>query len=378
MKPKLILGIETSCDDTSLAILSGNPDNLAELPQLLAHLSFSQDEVLRNFGGVVPEIAARNHMDKIIPTLKTVLNKAQKTMADFDQIAVTAMPGLVGPLLTGINIAKTLALFHPMPINPINHLYAHLEAIYLTHTTEQVPYPYLGVLVSGGHSLYLLVRNSQSFEILGSTIDDAAGEAFDKGGRLLGLHYPAGKIIDDLAKQAPTGSGAEFNFPIPLKTRPDADLSFSGLKTSLKNLLQKNPQLELESPDGPYPPAFLGLLAAYQETIVDTLIFKLLTAEKFAKRELENSGQVGQTKLPIVVGGGVACNSRLRSKFKETFGEKRVFFVSPAFCTDNGAMIANYALRTFHKATPFPTCLDIEATGRFIPKGESSAIAKGQ
>jgi N6-L-threonylcarbamoyladenine synthase len=347
---KTVLGIETSCDDTSIAILRGEAGDYQKSPELLAHLSFSQEAILKKWGGVVPELAARNHLYKLVPLLKDVLETASVKMEEVDLIGVTTHPGLLGPLLTGLNTAKTLALVNKLPLIPINHLYAHLEAI---HLTAPHAYPYLGLLVSGGHTMFLLVSGPEEFEVLGSTIDDASGEAFDKGGKLMGLGYPAGRIIDDYAKQ---GDKTKYSFPVGLKSSGDANFSFSGLKTSLRTFLEARPGFMDESEQNKY-----DLCASYQEAIVEALKLKTKYAQKICH---ERFGK----KLPIVMGGGVACNSRIRDMLKENYSE--VSFVEPRFCTDNGAMIANYALRTFDKAIPFPDCLYLDAKGRFIDKKE--------
>jgi N6-L-threonylcarbamoyladenine synthase len=341
MKEKIILGIETSCDDTSFALIKGDPYHLDIKPTLLAHQSFSQELMLRKWGGVVPEIAARNHLEKITPLLDECFKVADIKIEDIDMVAVTTHPGLLGPLLTGINCAKTLALVHNLPIASVNHLYAHLEAI---HLTDPVQYPYMGLLVSGGHSLYLLVSSPTDFQILGNTIDDAAGEAFDKGGKLLGLGYPAGKIIDDLALG---GDHKKYTFPISMLDSKDATLSFSGVKTSLRNFIEAHPDRDFKMED---------VCASYQHAIVEAL-----------SRKLKKAQEIGNAfDLPIVVGGGVACNSQLRRTLEKNYSD--VHFVQPKYCTDNGAMIANYALRTFHQAIAFPECLKLDARGQFVSK----------
>jgi N6-L-threonylcarbamoyladenine synthase len=354
MKEKLILGIETSCDDTSIAILKGNPDDLTHKPELLAHQSFSQELILRKWGGVVPEIAARNHLEKISPLLESALNLANVRIANIDLVAVTTHPGLLGPLLTGINCAKTIALLNELPIASVNHLYAHLEAVHLTTT---VSYPYLGMLVSGGHSMYLLVTSPTEFEIIGNTIDDAAGEAFDKGGKLLGLGYPAGKIIDD---KAVFGDFKKYAFPISMLDSGDATLSFSGVKTALRNFIEAHPDNNFKMED---------VCASYQYAIVQALVRKCQVAVDIAFSRFGRD-------LPIVVGGGVACNSALRKTMTEKFSE--VHFVSPKFCTDNGAMIANYALRTFNEAIPFPECLLLDARNQFVSKAKKLEVQRKQ
>jgi N6-L-threonylcarbamoyladenine synthase len=343
---KIILGIETSCDDTSIAILKGNPDQLNAKPELLAHQSFSQELMLARWGGVVPEIAARNHLEKISPLLDSALKLAAVHLSQINLVAVTTHPGLLGPLLTGINCAKTIALLQELPIASVNHLYAHLEAIHLTATVE---YPYLGLLVSGGHSMYLLVNSPTDFEMIGNTIDDAAGEAFDKGGKLLGLGYPAGRIIDDKAK---FGDFKKYSFPVSMLNSGDATLSFSGVKTALRNFIEENPEQNYKIED---------VCASYQYAIVEALTRKCRVALDMA---FAKTGR----DLPIVVGGGVACNSYLRESLAQKFDN--VNFVSPKFCTDNGAMIANYALRTFSEALPFPECLKLDARNQYVSKSQ--------
>lgn len=340
MKEKIILGIETSCDDTSIALIKGDPARLSETPTVLSHQSFSQETMLARWGGVVPEIAARNHLEKITPLLDSCFKEAKISIEDIDMVAVTALPGLLGPLLTGINCAKTLAMIHELPILPVNHLYAHLEAI---HLTTPIAYPYMGLLVSGGHSMYVKVSSPFDFEIIGNTIDDASGEAFDKGGKLLGLGYPAGRIIDDLARK---GDKTKHHFPISMLDSGDANLSFSGVKTALRNFLETKVPFVMED-----------ICASYQEAIVEAL-----------SRKLKKAQEMVGGNMPIVVGGGVACNSRLREVLKTNF--KDVHVVAPKFCTDNGAMIANYALRTFDHALPFPECLSLDARGQFVSKKE--------
>jgi N6-L-threonylcarbamoyladenine synthase len=357
MTEKIILGIETSCDDTSIAILKGNPDHLDQLPTLLAHHSFSQEIILKKWGGVVPEIAARNHLEKIHPLVEAALETTKFKLNEIDLFAVTTHPGLLGPLLTGINAIKTLSMVYQKPIASINHLYAHLEAIQLT---KNISYPYLGLLVSGGHSMYLIVRSSTDFEMIGNTIDDAAGEAFDKGGKILGLGYPAGKIIDDLAKK---GDENKYSFPISYLKADEANLSFSGVKTSLRNFFEKEENKNALMED---------ICASYQKAIIGALYRKLETALSIARVK------TGLKNLPIVVGGGVACNSALRNLLETTFSAKKmeVHFVEPRFCTDNGAMIANLALRTFHQAIPFPECLNLDARGQYVSKDLKDKLQK--
>ncbi len=356
---KVVLGVETSCDDTSICLIQQAQDE-RHFPTILAHQSFSQELLLRKWGGVVPEIAARNHLAKLVPLMQEVFEQAKLSPTVVDLIGVTTHPGLLGPLLTGLNTAKTLSLIHQIPILPVNHLYAHLEAI---HLTEKIEYPYLGLLVSGGHSLYMLVRSGTDMQILGTTLDDAAGEAFDKAGKLMNIGYPAGKLIDDLSKK---GDAKRFSFPIGLSNSHDANLSFSGVKTSLRQLLEQNPDLVAKELGENQPQVIYDLCASYQHAVVSALAKKM----KYAQEKVK---EIVGHELPIVVGGGVAANSALRQVLASLYN--RVHFVKMSFCTDNGAMIANYALRHPELAINFPDCLSLDARGRFIDRGQ---LAKGE
>ncbi len=341
---KTVLGIETSCDDTSICILTES----GKFPTILAHKSFTQEEILKSWGGVVPEIAARNHLEKLVPLLKSSFEQANLKPSDIDLIGVTTTPGLLGPLLTGLNSAKTLSLMYQKPIRAVNHLFAHLEAV---HLDQEVNYPYLGLLISGGHTAFLWVTTPNDFKVIGSTIDDAAGEAFDKGGKLMNLGYPAGRLIDQMAS---TGDANAFTFPIGLKSSADCRFSFSGLKTALRVQIEKQPSIiEKPNPD---------LCASYQKAIVEALLLKTRYAIKKIKADYNISN------FSIVLGGGVACNSEIRRRFKEKY--QNTAFVKPEFCTDNAAMIANYALRTFEQKIDFPESLSLDSRGRFLDKKE--------
>lgn len=350
---KLILGIETSCDDTAVCLLRGTSDiSNWQLPEVIAIKSFNQDEFLGEWGGVVPELAARNHLAKLSPVLSSIFSETGLSPKDLDLIGVTTHPGLLGPLLTGLNAGKTLSLLYQIPLNPVNHLYAHLEAI---HLTEKVQYPYLGLIVSGGHSMFVLAESPYKFELVGTTIDDAAGEAFDKGGKVMGLDYPAGRIIDEKAK---SGDPKKYQFPVGLKTSKNCNLSYSGTKTSLRVFLDKNEGFD----------DWNNLCASYQFAIVEALRLKSTFARAIAK---ERFGR----ELPFVIGGGVACNSSLREVMKKE--HESVHIVAPKYCTDNGGMIANYALRTMSEKTiPYPECLMVDAFGRFLSKDEKKNFSK--
>lgn len=344
---RIILGVETSCDDTSLAILRSNDDG--SLVELLALNSFNQDFVLKKWGGVVPEIAAREHVKALPLVTEVTLKEAGIKIEDITEIAVTTHPGLVGSLLTGINFAKTLSLIHELPITSVNHLYAHLEAI---HLTEKIAYPYLGLLVSGGHSLIVQVEAADTWTVLGQTLDDAAGEAFDKGGKILGLGYPAGRVIDERAK---LGNKKAYDFPISYMRERPGKMSYSGLKTALKVFMDKNPgKLDNE--------AFINdVCASYQEAIVQTLRIKTLeVVEKILNKNIKTFD------MPIVIGGGVAANSRLKEVMTQQF--KNIHVVKTIYCADNAAMIANWAARVPKLTSSFPECLDIDAQSRFVEK----------
>lgn len=304
--------------------------------------------MLKKWGGVVPELAARNHVEAIPPLLKVTLDEAKIDPKDITDIAVTTHPGLIGPLLTGMNLGKTFALLNKLPITSVNHLFAHLEAI---HLSEKISYPYLGLLVSGGHTAFWWVTGPSKMEILGTTLDDAAGEAFDKGGKLLGVGYPAGKIIDDLALN---GNPKAIAFPISyLRDRP-GKMSFSGLKTSLRVKVEKMSPEEIKT-------SLADLCAGYQEAIVQTLRIK---TEEIIEKILDQNLKSFST--PIVVGGGVACNSRLRALFQKHF--KNAHFVAPKYCTDNAGMIAHWAALNPELQIPFPECLEIDALSKVVEK----------
>lgn len=343
-KKRIILGIETSCDDTSVCLMEMSSNG----HKILALNSYSQDFLLTKWGGVVPELAARSHVKAIPPLLDVSFKEAGLSPEEVTEVAVTTHPGLVGSLLTGINLAKTFAFLKELPIIPVNHLFAHLEAI---HLTEKVSYPYLGLLVSGGHTAFFWVTGPNKMEILGSTLDDAAGEAFDKGGKLLGVGYPAGKIIDDLAQK---GDLKKYPFPISYMRDRPGKMSFSGLKTALRVQLSKMSSEEIQD-------NMSHLCAGYQEAIVQTLRIK---TEEIIEKVLQKNLKHFDT--PIVLGGGVACNGRLRQVMKKNF--KQVHFVKPLFCTDNAGMVANWAGRVPELAVNFPECLSLDAQSRFVEK----------
>lgn len=307
----LVLGIESSCDETAASIVLDGK-------KILSSIVASQDKIHARYGGVVPELASRRHIEVIIPVVKTALSRAQVDLKSIKGIAVTKGPGLVGSLLIGLSVAKSLSLCLGIPLIGINHLQAHLLAAELE---ENPPiYPCIGLVVSGGHTSLYLLKNSTNMTLLGKTRDDAAGEAFDKVAKLLNLGYPGGIQIEKIS------AGVEHNeviFPRPLLDKDSLDFSFSGLKTSVVNLYKKHNQYIREE--------FKKKIAsAFQEAVVDTLVQKLKTA--FDKTKLKRG----------IICGGVAANQRLRDKVKEEFVEKNydIYIPKKSLCTDNAAMVA--------------------------------------
>jgi N6-L-threonylcarbamoyladenine synthase len=305
----LVLGIESSCDETAAAVVKDGT-------QLLSSVIASQIAVHARYGGVVPEIASRRHIEAIAPVILQAMNDAGLTMADIQGVAVTRGPGLIGSLLVGLSTAKALAYARRLPLIGVNHLEGHVAAIFLT--ARPPAFPFIALVVSGGHTTIYRVDGFHHFTVLGQTRDDAAGEAFDKAAKLLGIGYPGGVVIDRLAKQ-----GRIDAIPFPRGMRESLDFSFSGLKTSLMVHLRKRgtPVTEVELCD---------IAASYQEAIVDVLVEKTLRA-------------AAMTEVPrVVICGGVAANSRLRQRFQDDalpLGIE-VFVPPPVLCTDNAAMIA--------------------------------------
>jgi len=305
----LVLGIETSCDETAAAVVQDGR-------LILSNIIASQVDLHRQYGGIVPEIASRKHMEVIMPVVLQAIDTAHITIDNLDGLAVTRGPGLVGSILVGLSIAKAIAYVKNKPIVGVNHLEGHIAAIYLEDKTPD--FPFIALVVSGGHTSIYLVEHLSKMKILGQTRDDAAGEAFDKAAKMMNIGYPGGVVIDRLAKK---GDRNKILFPRAMKE--SLDFSFSGVKTSLWNYMRK---MERTLTDD----EISDLAASYQEAIVDVLVEKTSRAAR-----LSNVSQ-------IVVCGGVAANSRLREHFIE-MSEKNamdVFFPSTILCTDNAAMIA--------------------------------------
>ncbi|HEX9877016.1 MAG TPA: tRNA (adenosine(37)-N6)-threonylcarbamoyltransferase complex transferase subunit TsaD [Gammaproteobacteria bacterium] len=309
-----VLGIETSCDETGVAVYASGRG-------LLAEALFSQVEIHKPFGGVVPELASRDHAARLAPMIRAVVGEAQITLEDLDAVAYAAGPGLIGALMVGASLGASLALALAIPAVPVHHMEAHLLAAMLE--TPRPEFPFIALLVSGGHTQLVRVRGHGDYETLGNTLDDAAGEAFDKVARLLSLPYPGGPALAALAER---GDAAAFAFPRPLKSR-GLDMSFSGLKTAVRLELEKR-----RGGDGvaPSPSLHADVAASFQAAVVDTLVTKCLRA-------------VDETGIrQLVIAGGVGANTALREELRLQ-GERHgivVHYPRPGLCTDNGAMIA--------------------------------------
>jgi len=308
-----ILGIESSCDETAAAVV-------ADGRSILSSVVASQIPVHARFGGVVPELASREHLRSIITVVDEALEQAGASLDALDAIAVTQGPGLVGSLLIGLGVAKSLALAHQKPLIGINHLEAHIMAAFLSQKPPS--FPLVALVVSGGHTNLYLVRDYLSMELLGQTRDDAAGEAFDKVAKVMGLGYPGGVVIDKLASK---GNPDAVAFTRPMIGSETLDFSFSGLKTAVINHLREHPLSE-----GPDSQAAADLAASFQEAIVDVLTFKTIQA---AERH-------GVTEIALA--GGVAANSRLRRKIGAEARAKGMNLNAPdvSLCTDNAVMVA--------------------------------------
>ena len=337
-----ILGIETSCDETGVAIYDDEKG-------LLAHQLYSQVKLHADYGGVVPELASRDHVKKTIPLIQAALNDAGMTKDDIDGIAYTAGPGLVGALLVGSTIGRSIAYAWDVPAIPVHHMEGHLLAPMLED--EPPEFPFVALLVSGGHTMMVEVKGIGEYQILGESVDDAAGEAFDKTAKLMGLDYPGGPLLSKLAE---SGTKGRFKFPRPMTDRPGLDFSFSGLKTFAANTIRANDD-DLQTR--------ADIAFAFQEAVADTLAIKCRRALK----------QTGMKRL--VMAGGVSANTYLRQELeammKKIGGE--VFYPRTEFCTHNGAMIAYAGMQRLKNGET--TDLAVQAKPRW-PIDQLKPIAK--
>ncbi len=324
----ITLGIETSCDETAVAIVDSGQD-------ILANLISSQIKIHRPYGGVVPELASRQHIDNLLPLIQESLNVACKEISDIQLIAVTYGPGLIGALLVGLSAAKAMAYYLDVPLVGVNHIEAHLYAPFLE---KEVPkYPIMALVVSGGHTSLFYMPSSSKRIPIGSTRDDAAGEAFDKVAKFLGLSYPGGVIIDKLSIK---GKRDKILFPRPMIKEKNFDFSFSGLKTAVINYLHSHPSLLDHIKNSTHPeqlPEVWDLVASFQEAVIDVLVTKTLRAAK----------EFGVSS--IVVAGGVAANTRLRKVMSDAaYSIKlKAYFPSLELCTDNAAMVAGLGYQLY-------------------------------
>jgi N6-L-threonylcarbamoyladenine synthase len=313
----MILGIETSCDETAAALVDRDG-------RILASVVSSQADLHARYGGVVPEVASRRHLELVVPVLREALVEADVGLDEVERVAVTQGPGLVGALLVGVSAAKALAWARRLPLVPVDHLQGHVASLYLE--PDPLEPPFLCLLASGGHTKLLAVHERGSFDVLGSTLDDAAGEAFDKGARLLGLGYPGGAAIDRLAREGDPEAHA-----FPVARVPGLDFSFSGLKTALLYAVRELDESELERRRA-------DLAASYQRAIVRALVGRIEQAPAFPR---------------VAVVGGVAANSELRAALPDAV------FAPLELCTDNAGMIASAA--RYARAVPYPDYLGLDA-----------------
>jgi len=340
----LILAIETSCDETAAAVLKDGRE-------LLSNVVYSQVAVHRPYGGVVPELASRNHLDKIVPVVEEALSRSGLSLTAVEGIAVTRGPGLVGALLVGLSFAKALSAYRRIPLIGVNHIEGHICSIFLE---REVPFPFLSLTVSGGHTSLFLVKDIGKYNLLGKTRDDAAGEAFDKVAKLLDLGYPGGRIIESLAEKGrPT-----IPFPRAMASAESLDFSFSGIKTAVVNYVKgfsdpTDPSRRLAVED---------IAASFQEAVADMLLKKVGQAR--------TRYQVNR----LVLAGGVISNSYIRRRFQQLAEAEglELFIPSPTLCTDNAAMIAwvgNYYLEQGKKDT-----LDLDALSRWPVGSENIGL----
>lgn len=334
----LILGIETSCDETAASILCDGK-------QILSNVVASQIDIHKKYGGIVPELASRKHIESINFVIQEALELAEIDLAELDAVAVTSKPGLVGSLLIGISAAKALSYVLDIPLIAVNHVEAHIAAIFLE--SNEIEFPFISLVVSGGHTNLFFVDDYGEYELLGRTLDDAAGEAFDKIAKMLNLTYPGGPIIDQLSKE---GNPEAIIFPRAYLSKDSLDFSFSGLKTAVLNYInnygtgnkfgdQLNSEIGKSNYQSDKDISLNDIAASFQQAIVDVLVDKTIKAALTKKVE------------KIVLAGGVACNSCLRLEMRKRAQQRgiKVFYPNPILCTDNAAMIAHVGYHQFLK-----------------------------
>ena len=339
-----ILGMESSCDETSAAVveMAEAGDGTAAVRAIKSNIVASQIETHRLYGGVVPEIASRAHIEAVSRITKEALDEAEITLADVGAIAVTSHPGLIGALLVGVNFAKSLAYANSIPLVPVNHIHGHVAAAYLQE--PDLKPPFLAVVVSGGHTSFYMVEDYTTFNEIGATRDDACGEAFDKIGRVIGMPYPGGAALDKLAYE---GDPKAFNLPSPAVKGDDLDFSFSGLKTAALNLINQAEQKG-------EPLSRADLAASYTHTIVRGIVQKTDMAFQTIAKDVNT----------LVLAGGVAANSHIRSALSRLCEKHGVRFIVPdhCLCGDNAAMIAAAGYFEYQKGTRADTSLNASAS----------------
>lgn len=333
-----ILGIETSCDETAAAVIRDDG-------KILSDVVLSQDEIHAPYGGVVPELASRQHITSISYVVEESLRRAQVRIDEIDVFGVTQGPGLIGSLLVGLSFAKGLAYYFKKPLIPIDHLEAHVESVFLDY--RSVPFPAVALVVSGGHTSTFFMKRRLEFDLIGRTRDDAAGEALDKIAKFLDLGYPGGPIIDRMAEK---GSPHSFSFALPHMRDRSLDFSFSGLKTAALKTIK-------EAKISNSHPQFFDFLASFEQAIIRALISNLNRTVKVYQPS------------SLILCGGVARNRKLRKQFEEFARRKSLpFFVpSPRLCTDNASMVAACVLERLRKQKPISFPLDLNAYPRFAP-----------
>ena len=330
-----LLGIETSCDETSAAVLD---DKL----EILSNVVLSQDEIHAPYGGVVPELASRQHIVSIGYVVDESIRRAKLSVRDIDAYAVTQGPGLIGSLLVGLSFAKGLAFYFEKPLIPVDHLEAHIHSVFLEN--REIPFPCMALLVSGGHTSLFFLEEKFRYLLVGKTRDDAAGEALDKIAKYLGLGYPGGPVIDKMAEK---GDSQKFDFSLPHMTDQSMDFSFSGLKTAALRTIKENRITRSHS-------SFFDFLASFENAVIRALIANMDRAAKHFKPRA------------LILCGGVARNKKLRKGFKDFSRKNQLppFVPSPELCTDNAAMVAALAIEKVRVLGEAPPSLNLNAYPR--------------